>query len=95
MYLYEKYGHMKSIKNIVKEEVLNMVKENVGEMMGIPEVAEMLSRVDPNLTPEDMQGMLQQIYQDEGDEGVRKFFYGATKGTDLQILGRGKYALKF
>ena len=86
---------MKSIKNIVKEEIQNMVSESVGEMMGIPEVAEMLSRVDPNLTLEDMQGMLQQEYQQGGDEAVRKFFYEATKGTDLQILGRGKYALKF
>jgi flagellar motor switch protein FliG len=90
-----KNSHMKSIKNIVKEEIQNMVSESVGEMMGIPEVAEMLSRVDPNLTLEDMQGMLQQEYQQGGDEAVRKFFYEATKGTDLQILGRGKYALKF
>ena len=86
---------MKNIKAIIKEEVLGMVKENVGELMGIPEVAEMLSRVDPNLTPEDMQGMLQQEYQEGGDEAVRKFFYEMSKGTDLQILGRGKYALKF
>lgn len=86
---------MKNIKEIIKEEVQGIVNENVGELMGIPEVAEMLSRVDPNLTPEDMQGMLQQEYQEGGDEAVRKMFYEMSQGTDLQILGRGKYALKF
>lgn len=86
---------MKNIDTIIREEIQNIVNENIGELMGIPEVAEILSRVDPNLTPEDMVGMLQQEYQQGGDEAVRKFFYEMSQGTDLQILGRGKYALKF
>ena len=86
---------MKSITTIIKEEMNNLLNENPGELLGIPEVAEMLSRVDPNLTPEDVQGLLQQEYQSGGDDAVRKFFYEMSQGTDLQILGRGKYALKF
>ena len=86
---------MKSITTIIKEEMNSFLKENSGELLGIPEVAEMLSRVDPNLTPEDVQGLLQQEYQNGGDDAVRKFFYEMSQGTDLQILGRGKYAIKF
>jgi hypothetical protein len=86
---------MKSIKDIVKEELRNMVYEDVGELMGIPEVAEMLSRAEPKMSPEEMLGLVQQEYQDGGDEAVRKLFKEISLGTDLQILGRGKYALKF
>jgi hypothetical protein len=91
--LQEIQGRMK-IGDIVDDEAQS-IQEDVGQLMGIPEVAEMLSRVDPNLTPEDMQGLLQQEYQEGGDEAVRKMFYEMSQGTDLQILGRGKYALKF
>jgi hypothetical protein len=90
-----KKDQMKSIKTIVNEVIQEILNEDVGELMGLPEIAEMLSRVDPNLTPDDMLGFLQQEYQQGGDEAVRKFFYEMSQGTDLQILGRGKYALKF
>lgn len=72
-----------------------IIKENPGELLGIPDLAEFLTRVDPNVNQEEMQGVMQQEYQEGGDDAVRKFFYEMTKGTDLQILGRGKYALKF
>jgi hypothetical protein len=65
------------------------------EMLGIADLAEFLSRVSPNVTQEGWQEVLQDMYQQEGDEGVRNMFRELTKGTDLQILGRGKYALKF
>ena len=80
---------------IIKEEIQNILKENPGELLGIPDLAEFLTRVDPNVNQEEMQGVMQQEYQKGGDDAVRKFFYEMTKGTDLQILGRGKYALKF
>lgn len=86
---------MNNIMNIIKQEVRELLNENFNELMGIPEVAEMLSRVDPSLTPEDVQSMLQREYQNDGDEAVRKFFYEMSQGTDLQILGKGKYAIKF
>ena len=84
-----------NVEDIINEEMIKFSIQESTELLGIPEVAEMLSRVDPNLTPEDMHGMLQQEYQEGGDEAVRKFFYDMSRGTDLQILGRGKYALKF
>lgn len=85
---------METITTIIREEMGEFLKENF-DVLGMPEVAEMLSRVDPNLTAEDLLGMLQQEYQNDGDEAVRKFFYDMSQGTDLQILGRGKYAIKF
>ena len=86
---------MKAVKTIIIEEVLDVVKESVGELLGISQLADYLSRMKPDVTEDVWQDILQQIYQDEGDGGVKNFFYGATKGTDLQILGKGKYALKF
>lgn len=86
---------MKNIKIIIKEEMRDILKENPGELMGISELAEMLSRVSPNVNQESWQEVLQDMYQGNGDEGVRNMFYELTKGTDLQILGRGKYAFKF
>jgi len=86
---------MKNIKTIIKEEMQDILSENPGELMGIPELAEMLSRVSPNVNQESWQEVLQDMYQEKGDEGVRNMFYELTKGTDLQILGRGKYAFKF
>jgi len=82
------------IDSAIQEEVQNFVNET-GDLLGIVDLAEFLTRVDPNVHQEDMQGMLQQEYQNGGDEAVRKFFYEMSNGTDLQILGRGKYALKF
>ncbi len=86
---------MKAIKTIIIEEVLDIVKESVGELLGISQLADYLSRMKPEITEDVWQDLLQEIYRDEGDSGVKNFFYGATKGTDLQILGKGKYALKF
>jgi len=85
---------MKDLKVIIKEEMQGMLNE-VGDLLGIADLAEFLSRVSPNMSKEDWQGALQDMFQNEGDEGVRKMFYELTKGTDLQILGRGKYAIKF
>ena len=85
---------MKDLKVIIKEEMQGVLNE-IGDLLGIADLGEFLSRVSPNMSKEDWQGALQDMYQQEGDEGVRKMFYELTKGTDLQILGRGKYALKF
>jgi len=85
-----------SIESIIKEEMLKFSLQESTELLGIPELAEYLSRVDPEkVIPEEMQGMLQQEYTEGGDEAVRKFFYEMTKGIDLNILGRGKYAFKY
>ena len=84
---------MKDIKTIVNEEMQGMLNE-VGDLLGIADLAEFLSRVSPNMSQENWQDALQDMYQQEGNEGVRKMFYELTKGSDLQILGRGKYALK-
>ncbi|MFA5207351.1 MAG: hypothetical protein WC428_01725 [Candidatus Paceibacterota bacterium] len=88
-----KKGYTAERKDMKIQDKLNL--QEAPELLGIPELADYLSRVDPNLTPEDMQGMMQQEYQQGGDEAIRKFFYEQSKGIDLQILGRGKYAFKY
>ena len=84
---------MKDIKTIIKEEVQNMLKE-APELMGIRELAQYLSQIDPDNYPLDMMiEMLQQEYQNGGDEGVVNYLK-QNAGMNLQILGRGKYAFK-
>jgi hypothetical protein len=85
---------MKSIKNIIKEEIQNIVSESVGEMMGIAELGEMISRTEPNMTPEEGVEFIKQNANPNDNEAIRKFFREQT-GTDLQILGNGKFAFKF
>jgi hypothetical protein len=92
--IYDKYIIAMELNNIVQEEIKKMINES-SELLGLAELGEYLSRVDPNLTLENTQGILQQEYQQGGDEAVRKFFYEQSNGIDLQILGRGKYAFKY
>lgn len=65
------------------------------QILTIADLGEFMSRTDPNLTPEDATGLLQQEYMTGGDEAVAKMFKEVSMGTDLQILGRGKYVFKF
>lgn len=84
---------MKDIKTIIKEEIQN-IKESQ-ELLGIPELAEFLTRVDPENFPQDMMvEMLQQVYQNGGDEAIVNYMKKEA-GVVLQILGRGKYAIKY
>lgn len=79
------------IDGIVQEELTNMLNETA-ELLGLPELAEYMSRVgyDVNI----MKDLLDQEYKTGGDEAVRKAFLDAT-GINLTILGRGKYAFKY
>jgi len=86
-------GYAAEHRDSKAQDKLNL--QETSEMLGISDLAELLERMKPDVTQSAWQDFLQQLYQEEGDEEIRKFFYGATKGTDLQILGRGKYALKF
>ena len=79
------------INNIVQEEIKKMLKEQ-SELLGIAELGDYLSRTEPNMTPEDGVEFIKQ--NATNDEEVRKFFREQT-GTDLQILGNGKFAFKF
>ena len=71
------------------------LQEEAPELLTIPVLGEYMSRTDPNLTPEDATALLQQEYQTGGDEAVVKMFKEISLGTNLQVLGRGKYAFKF
>ena len=79
------------INNIVEEEIKKMLKEQ-SELLGIAELGDYLSRTEPNMTTEDGVEFIKQ--NATNDEEVRKFFREQT-GTDLQILGNGKFAFKF
>lgn len=87
------------IEDIVDDEAQNMIKETLGldlheseELMGLPELAEMMSRM--GFATEDALEVLQSIYYDEGDEGVKNFFKGATS-VGIDNIGRGKYVFKY
>jgi hypothetical protein len=84
------------IEDIVDDEAEGMIREwGTEQLLTIADLGEYMSRVDPNLTPEDGTALLQQEFQTGGDEAVVKMFKEVSLGTDLQILGRGKYAFKF
>lgn len=86
-------GRKMKIEGIVDNVVENFMNESE-ELLGLPELVEYLSRVHPNVHSEEMLGMLQQEYQQDGDEAVVNFFTGQT-GIKLQILSKGKYAFKY
>jgi hypothetical protein len=65
------------------------------QMLTIADLGEYISRAEPNLSPEEGAELLQKEFQEGGDEAVVKMFKEVALGTDLQILGRGKYAFRF
>jgi hypothetical protein len=84
------------IEDIVDDEAQGMIKEwGTEQMLTIADLGEYMSRAEPNITPEDGAALLQQEFQNGGDEAVVKMFKEVSLGTNLQILGRGKYAFKF
>lgn len=84
---------MKDIKTIIKEELQNIYESQ--ELLGIPELAEFLNRTDPENFPIDMMiEMLQEEYQKGGDEAIVNYMKKYA-GVVLQVLGRGKYAVKY
>ena len=84
------------IEDIVDDEAENLIREwGTEQLLTIADLGEYMSRAEPNLTPEDGTALLQQEFQTGGDEAVVKMFKEVALGTDLQILGRGKYAFKF
>jgi hypothetical protein len=80
------------INNIVQEEIKKMLKEQ-SELLGLAELGDYLSRTEPNMTPEDGVEFIKQNANPNDYEAIRKFFREQT-GTDLQILGNGKFAFK-
>jgi hypothetical protein len=81
------------IDGIVQEEIQNLFE--TPELMGLQELAQFLSQVDPDNYPLDMMiEMLQQEYQNGGDEAVVNYLKKYA-GLNLQILGKGKYAFKY
>lgn len=65
------------------------------QLLTLADLGEYVSRAEPKMTPEEATGLLQQEFQSGGDEAVVKMFKEIALGTNLQILGRGKYAFKF
>lgn len=88
-----KKGYTAEGRDAKAQDKLNL--QEAPQLLTIADLGEYISRTDPNLTPEDGTAILQQEYQDGGDEAVAKMFKEISLGTDLQILGRGKYAFKF
>ena len=93
-------GYTAERRDMKAQDKLNLKQDQMDlqeapELLTIANLAEYLARVSPNVSKEEWEETLQNTYQEEGDEGVRKMFYELTKGSDLQILGRGKYAFKF
>ena len=95
-----KKGYTAERRDMKAQDKLNFKQDNLQEwgteqLLTLADLGEYISRVDPNLTPEDTVGILQQEYQTGGDEAVVKMFKEVSLGTDLQILGKGKYSFKF
>ena len=94
-----KKGYTAERREMKAQTKLDMKQDNLQEeapeLLTIPVLGEYMSRTDPNLTPEDATALLQQEYQTGGDEAVVKMFKEISLGTNLQVLGRGKYAFKF
>jgi len=79
--------------SIIKEEIQKLCE--TAELMGIPELAEYMSRISPeHYTVEDMTNLLNNEYQDGGDEAVKKFFKDMTT-VNIDDVGRGKYVFKY
>jgi hypothetical protein len=90
-----KKGYGAADRESKAQDKLNIQEWGSDQLLTIADLGEYVSRAEPNLTPEDATGLLQQEYQSGGDEAVIKMFKEISLGTDLQILGRGKYAFKF
>ena len=88
-----KKGYTAEGREAKAQDKLNL--QESPQLLTIADLGEYISRTDPNLTPEDGTALLQQEYQQGGDEAVAKMFKEISLGTDLQVLGRGKYAFKF
>ncbi len=88
-------GYTAERRDMKAQAKVDLQEWGTEQMLTIADLGEFMSRTDPNLTPEDATGLLQQEYQTGGDEAVAKMFREVSMGTDLQILGRGKYAFKF
>jgi hypothetical protein len=86
-------GYTAERRDMRTQDKLNL--QETPELLTIATLGEYMSRTDPNLTPEDGTALLQQEYQTGGDEAVVKMFKEVSLGTDLQILGKGKYSFKF
>lgn len=86
-------GYTAERRDMKAQDKLNL--QEAPELLTMVTLGEYMSRTDPNLTPEDATALLQKEYQTGGDEAVAKMFREVSLGTDLQILGRGKYAFKF
>ena len=91
-----KKGYTAERRDFKKQDQMNL-KQDLQEqpqMLGIPQLAEFLSQVNPESYPLDMMiEMLQQEYQKGGDEGLVEYLRD-NAGMNLQILGKGKYAFK-
>lgn len=85
---------MKSIKAIIKEEVLGMVKESQ-ELYGIPQLAQAIAQINGEEGTdgpyyEGALDTLTKAFRYGGDEAVQKEFKDNTD-KDLNVVSRGKY----
>jgi hypothetical protein len=86
---------MKDIKTIIKEEVQNMLKEYRQELLGIPQLAQIIAQINGE---EGIDGpyyeasldTLTKAFRYGGDEAVQKEFKDNTN-KDLNIVSKGKY----
>lgn len=94
-----KKGYTAERREMKAQDKLNLQQDKIDlqeqpEMMGLQELAQILSNINPEAYPLDMMiKMLQEEYQNNGDEGIVNFLK-QNAGMSLQILGKGKYAYK-
>jgi len=87
-----KKGYTAERRDMKAQDKLNLQEQP--ELLGIPQLAQFLSNINPESYPLDMMiEILQQEYQKGGDEAVVKLLRDYA-GMNLQILGKGKYAFK-
>jgi hypothetical protein len=94
-----KKGYTAERRDMKKQDQMNAKSDlqewGTEQMLTIADLGEYISRAEPNMTPQEAAELLQQEFQTGGDAAVVKMFKEVALGTDLQVLGRGKYAFKF